>query len=282
MMKRFFALLLVCFVLAACSYKPSRYKMEQDVDPGGQFDVSNIPEVVPKWEPLSPQGNQSSYEVLGERYRVLPADSEYEEEGLASWYGLKFHGELTSNGEIYDMYSFSAAHKTLPLPSYVRVTNLDNNQALIVRVNDRGPFHSDRIIDLSYAAAIKLGYKDKGTARVKLERLQVLPADSAEAAKTPMSEKSVQPLSDKLVPFVQVAAFSSYDLAEAMGKRVQGVLPGSNVFLADTQTATGLLYRVRVGPFATSQEAERAVEALTGSGVGAPQVITRSIKAPNS
>lgn len=282
MMRRFFVLLLTCFVLVACSSKPSRYKIEQDVDPGGQFDVSNVPEIVPKWEPLSPQGNQASYEVLGERYRVLPADSVYEEEGLASWYGLKFHGELTSNGETYDMYSFSAAHKTLPLPSYVKVTNLENNQELIVRVNDRGPFHSDRIIDLSYAAAIKLGYKDKGTARVKLERLNVLPPDTSDSAKTTARKQSVQPLSDRLVPFVQVAAFSSYDLAEAMGKRVQGVLPGSNVFLADTQTTTGLLYRVRVGPFGTSQEAERAVEALASSGVGAPQVITRSIKAPNS
>ena len=282
MMKRGLVLLLTCFVLVACSTKPSRYKIDQDVDPGGQFDVSNIPEVVPKWEPLSPQGNQASYEVLGERYRVLPADSVYEEEGLASWYGLKFHGELTSNGEIYDMYSFSAAHKTLPLPSYVRVTNLENNQELIVRVNDRGPFHSDRIIDLSYAAAIKLGYKDKGTARVKLERLNVSPPGAGDAVKATAKKHSGQVLSDKLVPFVQVAAFSSYDLAEAMGKRVQGVLPGSKVFLTDTQTATGLLYRVRVGPFESSQEAKRAVEALTSSGVGAPQVITRSIKAPNS
>jgi len=281
-MKRGLVLLLACFVLVACSTKPSRYKIDQDVDPGGQFDVSNIPEIVPKWEPLSPQGNQASYEVLGERYRVLPADSVYEEEGLASWYGLKFHGELTSNGEIYDMYSFSAAHKTLPLPSYVRVTNLENNQELIVRVNDRGPFHSDRIIDLSYAAAIKLGYKDKGTARVKLERLNVSPPDTGDAVKTRATKHAGQALSDKLVPFVQVAAFSSYDLAEAMGKRVQGVLPDSKVFLADTQTATGLLYRVRVGPFESSQEAKRAVEALTSSGVGAPQVITRSIKAPNS
>ncbi len=281
-MQRLLTVLLACLVLVACSTKPSRYKMEQDVDPGGQFDVSNVPLVVPKWEPLSPQGNQASYEVLGERYRVLPPESVYEEEGLASWYGLKFHGELTSNGEKYDMYSFSAAHKTLPLPSYVRVTNLENNQQLIVRVNDRGPFHSDRIIDLSYAAAIKLGYKDKGTARVKLERIQVLPPETVSGTKSDSKKEAVQPVKDKLVTFVQVAAFSSYDLAEAMGKRVQGVLPGSNVFLADTQTATGLLYRVRVGPFENLGEAESAVKALSASGVGAPQVITRSIKAPNS
>lgn len=279
-MIRFAFVIFVSLVLVACSSKPSRYKIDQDVEPSGQFDVSGVPEVSPKWEPLSRQGNQSRYEVLGKSYDVLKADAVYQEEGFASWYGLKFHGELTSNGEVYDMYTFSAAHKTLPLPSYVRVTNLENGRELIVRVNDRGPFHSDRIIDLSYAAAIKLGYKDKGTARVKLERI-MSPAPVDKSSVAPKSPAN-KPFDDRLAPFVQVAAFSSYDLAEAMRRRAEGALPGEAVFLADAETESGLLYRVRVGPFNSRQEAEKALERLQKSGIGKPQIITRSVKAPDA
>lgn len=279
-MIRVAVVVVACLVLIACSSKPSRYKIEQDVEPSGQFDAANVPLVEPKWEPLSRQGNAASYEVLGKTYQVLGADALYEEAGYASWYGLKFHGELTSNGEIYDMYSFSAAHKSLPLPSYVQVTNLENNRQLIVRVNDRGPFHSNRIIDLSYAAAIRLGYKDKGTARVKLERLMVSPLNKQTSPK--IKTESTHAIEDKLAPFIQVAAFSSYNLAEAMRQRAATVLGSAPVFLADTETDRGLLYRVRVGPFESKELAERAVIVLTREGIGKPQVISRSIKAPDA
>ncbi|MBP6750339.1 MAG: septal ring lytic transglycosylase RlpA family protein, partial [Xanthomonadaceae bacterium] len=137
-------------------------------------DVAAIPEPEVKDEPRSRFGNRS-YSVLGKTYRVLESGEGYLEEGLASFYGKKFHGRLTSNQEVYDMNTFSAAHRSLPLPSYVRVTNLDNGKSVVVRVNDRGPFHSGRIIDLSYAAAVKLDFIRKGTTRVEVRAL--LPDD---------------------------------------------------------------------------------------------------------
>ena len=143
---------------------------EADTVPDEIPDVDAIPEPDVRNEPRARTGNRD-YAVLGTKYRVLGDHSGYVEEGLASYYGKKFHGRRTSSQEVYDMYAFTAAHKTLPLPSFVRVTNLDNGKSVVVRVNDRGPFHKGRIIDLSYAAAVKLGYRDRGTARVRVEAL---------------------------------------------------------------------------------------------------------------
>ena len=131
-------------------------------------DVDAIPEPQVRDEPRSRYGNRSPYSVLGKEYSVLPSPSGYAERGMASYYGNKFHGRRTSNLEVYDMYAFTAAHRSLPLPSFARVTNLENGKSVVVRVNDRGPFHSDRLIDLSYAAAVKLGYRSTGTARVEV------------------------------------------------------------------------------------------------------------------
>ncbi|HET7125773.1 MAG TPA: septal ring lytic transglycosylase RlpA family protein, partial [Lysobacter sp.] len=147
-------------------YKPD----EPDSVPGDIPDVDRIPDPTVRKEPRSRYGNRS-YSVLGKRYRVLDSAEGYDEVGTASFYGKKFHGRRTSNLEVYDMYAMTAAHKTLPLPSYARVTNLDNGKSVVVRVNDRGPFHAGRIIDLSYAAAVKLGYRDQGTARVEVKGL---------------------------------------------------------------------------------------------------------------
>jgi rare lipoprotein A len=143
----------------------------RDSAPGDLPDVDLIPEPEVKPEPRSLYGNRSPYQVLGKRYTVLDDASTYEEVGLASFYGNKFHGRRTSNLEVYDMYAFTAAHKTLPLPSFARVTNLANGRSVVVRVNDRGPFHDGRIIDLSYAAAVKLGVDRVGTARVEVKGL---------------------------------------------------------------------------------------------------------------
>ncbi len=147
----------------------------QDSVPDEIVDVDAIPEPEVKDEPRSRVGNRN-YAVLGKPYRVLDAAEGYVEEGLASYYGKKFHGRLTSNQEVYDMYAFSAAHKSLPLPSYVRVTNLANGKSVVVRVNDRGPFHAGRVIDLSFAAATKLGFTKQGTAKVEVRALT--PADN--------------------------------------------------------------------------------------------------------
>lgn len=149
-------------------YKPGVADTTPDHVP--DLDCIVEPEVVAL--PRSPIGNKSPYTVLGKKYKVLEAADDYVERGTASYYGQKFHGRLTSNREVYDMYAFSAAHKTLPLPSFARVTNLDNGQSVVVRVNDRGPFHDGRVIDLSYAAAVKLGITQRGTGRVEVRALK--------------------------------------------------------------------------------------------------------------
>lgn len=165
-------LLLSCvsaFLLSGCqSGQIGRYTQSQDSAPNYVAKLPETLDAVPKFEAYRTFNNRP-YNVLGKHYTPMTSGKGYEKEGYASWYGQKFHGHLTSNGETYNMFAMSAAHKTLPLPSFVRVTNLENNKQAIVRVNDRGPFHDNRIIDLSYAAAVKLGYHSKGTAKVKLE-----------------------------------------------------------------------------------------------------------------
>ena len=159
----------------------------QDSAPAGLPDVDAIPEPEVKAEARSLYGNRSPYQVLGQTYRIVDDPAQYDEVGLASFYGNKFHGRRTSNLEVYDMYAFSAASKTLPLPSFARVTNLANGKSVVVRVNDRGPFHEGRIIDLSYAAAVKLGVDRAGTARVEVKGLDAgeIAPDAYVAAKPP-------------------------------------------------------------------------------------------------
>ncbi|MFL6591754.1 MAG: septal ring lytic transglycosylase RlpA family protein [Luteimonas sp.] len=163
----------------------------RDSAPDGLPDVDLIPEPEVTAEPRSLYGNRSPYEVLGKTYTVLDDPSNYDEVGLASFYGNKFHGRRTSNLEVYDMYAFTAAHKTLPLPSFARVTNLANGKSVIVRVNDRGPFHDGRIIDLSYAAAVKLGVDRMGTARVEVKGLAA--GDSGATVSTALPAAATQP-----------------------------------------------------------------------------------------
>ncbi|WP_010629096.1 septal ring lytic transglycosylase RlpA family protein [Halomonas sp. KM-1] len=155
----------------ASSSGGGRYAMNSDAYPENPPDVSQIPDAVPRVEPLSRGGNRPVYEVWGKTYNVLPDARGYARQGTASWYGEKFHGYATSNGEIYDMYEMTAAHRSLPLPTYARVTSLENGRSVIVRVNDRGPFHNDREIDLSYAAAARLDILERGTGRVKVEAI---------------------------------------------------------------------------------------------------------------
>jgi len=257
----------VMFVLAACT--TSRYSLEHDIGPSGSFDASQIPDAVPVWEPLSPGGNKTPYTVRGKKYHLLSRTQAYTEEGIASWYGLKFHGELTSNGEVYNMYEMSAAHKTLPLPSYVRVTNLDNQKSIVVRVNDRGPFHSARIIDLSYAAAKKLAYANKGTANVKLDLI------------SPVQENtSVQSgVEDRLAIFVQVGAFGNKLAAEAIKKQANKLPEAYRAFVVRAPDRLPALYRVRIGPIRDKLSAENLITKLQEAGIGQPIMISRSVSA---
>ena len=166
--KTFFMLICVTLIVGCESTPSGRYAQKHDSAPRHIAKEPETLDAVPKYEAYR-MFNSRPYKVLGKHYTPMTSGKGYEQTGYASWYGQKFHGHLTSNGETYNMFAMSAAHKTLPLPSYVRVTNLENNKQAIVRVNDRGPFHDNRIIDLSYAAAVKLGYHSKGTTKVKLE-----------------------------------------------------------------------------------------------------------------
>jgi len=265
-----FSLCIVVLVLLAITgCTTSRYSMEHDIGPKGEFDASLVPDAVPVWEPLSPQGNKSPYVVRGKEYQVMSRIEGYSEEGIASWYGLKFHGELTSNGEVYNIYEMSAAHKSLPLPTFVRVTNLENNLSVVVRVNDRGPFHSDRIIDLSYAAAKKLGYDEKGTTKVKLDVISPVRQESNNAPLQP----------DRLAIFVQIGAFSNEQSAQDLRVKAENHLSNYETFVAKALNYKKLLYRVRVGPIIDLEDAEQIVESLENKGVGQPVIITRALSA---
>ncbi|RJX71678.1 septal ring lytic transglycosylase RlpA family protein [Vibrio sinensis] len=170
-LKHISTIVLAGAILSGCSTSSKRYDIDDDIAPEKPISVEHIEDAVPQYEPYSLGGN-SDYTLRGQRYEIIKEPQGFTEKGQASWYGKKFHGHLTSNGEIYDMYSMTAAHKTLPIPSYVKVTNTDNGKSTIVRVNDRGPFHPGRIIDLSYAAATKLDVIRTGTANVEIEVIQ--------------------------------------------------------------------------------------------------------------
>lgn len=197
----------------------------QDSAPDEIPRVDLIPEPVPHAEPRSRYGNRSPYTVLGKSYEVLDSAEGYVGRGIASYYGKKFHGRRTSSLEVYDMYTFSAAHKTLPLPSYARVTNLDNGKSVVVRVNDRGPFHEGRIIDLSYAAAVKLGIHRSGTAPVEVRAL--MPGDATDP-QTPMST---------LPPGVHIATGKPQP-ASAMDALLQTLPDASATAVATTSAAS--------------------------------------------
>ena len=224
-----------------------------DSDSEQRPDVESQPEPVPKEEPLSAYGNPKTYSVWGKTYQVMESAAGYEEEGLASWYGRKFHGYRTSSGEPFDMYRFTAAHRTLPLPTYARVTNLDNGKSLVVRVNDRGPFHSDRIIDLSWAAAARLGIEGKGTGRVRVEALtvreKVKPSREGHAVRaavdSPPPDTAKAAEGDEL--YLQAGALdSARNLERALRDELK--LP-----VSVRQPESSALYKVWLGPFASNE-----------------------------
>ncbi|MFZ5635871.1 MAG: septal ring lytic transglycosylase RlpA family protein [Pseudomonadota bacterium] len=231
-------------------------------------DVDAIPEPEVKAEPRSRVGNRS-YAVQGKRYQVRDSAHGYVEEGMASFYGRKFHGRLTSNQEVYDMYAFTAAHKTLPLPSYVRVTNLANGRSVVVRVNDRGPFHAGRIIDLSYAAATKLGFIKQGTARVEVRALT--PGEGrgdgvAAARRPPVEAPPVATVEDNAVPADEFERW----MRERGIRFATGTLATGNSTVAEAPTgstpAEGDVL-LQLAAFSARDNAERARERLVAGGV---------------
>ena len=212
------------------------------------LDVNLMPEPEAKPEPLSDYGNPDNYEVRGLVYYVTPVGPGFSEIGVASWYGRKFHGQLTSSGELFDMFQFTAAHKTMPIPAWIRVTNLENSRSLVVRVNDRGPFKKDRVLDLSWAAATRLSFADKGTARVSYE---VLSAPTSDATLIP------NPLSTPAQVIFQLTAVSTEVQARKIVNQLQQQLKIEQAAVRVEPNSTGL-YRVQVLP-KTDVVTERAV-----------------------
>ncbi|SEP63113.1 rare lipoprotein A [Ectothiorhodospira magna] len=222
-------------------------------------DLSRIPEPIPRAEPPSRYGNPESYVVFGRRYTTLNSAAGYRERGIASWYGTKFHGRRTSSGEPYDMFAMTAAHTSLPLPTYVRVTNLDNGRSVVVRVNDRGPFVDNRIIDLSYAAAHRIGMLERGTAPVEVKALTA----------TTLSDRPA--IGGAGPVFFQVGAFSSRSNAEQLRRQLNTRL--DRVSLAETRRADGTIYRVRVGPLTDIRSQQDTARVLESMGLGDFRVV---------
>jgi rare lipoprotein A len=250
---------------------------------------NSVPDMVPRSEPRSRSGNPPFYDVMGKRYFVLSSSVGYVERGVASWYGPGFHKVRTSTGETYDMYAMTAAHKTLPLPAYVRVTNLQNGRSIVVRVNDRGPFVGNRIIDLSYTAASKLDMLRNGTAMVEVRNLEPSSGEvplAAPLTTTPITAGVGAPPSGDLPPhelvsdpaagattvpvpralFIQAGAFSDPKNAERLTEKLRGGGYGK-VFVRDNEIAGRRMYRVRIGPVANVAEFDRIVAALERVGV---------------
>jgi rare lipoprotein A len=244
-----------------------RYRQEHDDGPAAPaVDVSKLVEPVPKVEPRARYGNSPSYSVLGQNYRLLPDGHGYVERGIASWYGNKFHGYMTSSLEPYDMYAFSAAHKTLPLPTYARVTNLDNGKSVVVRINDRGPFHENRLIDLSYAAAVRIGIWPKGTGLVEVRALDPAHPESP----PPSMPKTVTAQADTRI-YLQLGAFGDRANAErvADAARRGGI---DHVDIESTGVNGHTVHRVRVGPLADVAAADALTPRIERLGFGAPRV----------
>jgi len=297
MQKVLAALLIVsvagCGTSSSSSKPKSRYSMQKDAGPDRTLQASEIKDAVPQKVVRTKAGNKSPYTVLGKTYRVMPDSKGFTQTGEASWYGKKFHGHKTSNGEIYDMYGMTAAHKTLPIPTYVRVTNLDNGLSTVVRVNDRGPFHGKRIIDLSYAAATKLDYSGKGTARVKIEALEAGESYKVTESKStpkpvavPAKPQTVKPVvQDKITPaaqqpneqnyhlpgntYLQVAAFVSESSAEKAKSRLSE-LTG---FPIKIKHHNNQLYKVLIGPITDNFDLLDLRQMLISQHFGNPHVV---------
>jgi rare lipoprotein A len=290
---------LAALALAGCATRAPRPPPGAPL-PGPQVDPTRVPDALPVLEPIRAGGPNKPYEVQGERYTPLPADAPLSESGLASWYGPKFHGRPTASGEIYDMYAMTAAHPTLPLPSFARVTNRANGRTVIVRVNDRGPFVRGRIIDLSYTAARKLGVA--GLAPVQVERItpdeirsgawqrgtRVIdgdepPAEATAAAPTtatlPVTAAAVDgdgtdvPAAAARGFWIQLGAYrdrrGAQQLQQQAADAIDDLAPRLTVI---TERA---LHRVQAGPFASREEAQRAAERVREMLLLAPLVVER-------
>jgi len=303
---RFLIVALVCALLAACSGSGRRggaYYMDDGPEANPPANLDAVPDAVPRIEPLA-RGPNNPYSIFGQRYVPDTSGQPYRAQGPASWYGKKYHGKPTSNGERYDMYRMTAAHPTLPIPSYVRVTRVATGKTVVLRINDRGPFLGGRVIDLSYVAAHKLGVLSPGSAEVIVERIMpqqiangtALTASAPAAAPSPpvaatlaapslaVAGPSVATLPLAAAPassatpaaagsvYLQLGAFSDPARAQAIAARAAAQMPTQSGVSVNVELGAGNLHRVRVGPFANAEAATQAAGPLeTALGV-APRV----------
>jgi rare lipoprotein A len=264
---RWCALLLLPF-LSACGTLPASHPGwggSADGPPAVPVDAAAVPDAVPRIEARSPYGNPDYYEVGGRRYHVMKSSKGYVERGIASWYGSKFHGHRTSSGELYDMNAMTAAHPTLPIPTYVEVTNLRNGRKVIVKVNDRGPFLRNRIIDLSYVAAVKLGITAEGTGLVEVRAI-----DPAAPLHTSVAKDDAA--TDL---YLQVGAFTDRKNAERLSQRVGSVGPGAAIRVSKgaSDKTDDPIYRVRIGPLPDVKAVDSLTRKLTDIGVVDSRVV---------
>lgn len=261
------AFLLTASLISACVSRPP-----YDGPPtAGTGIPRGLPgDAIPREEPRSRYGNGPYYNVRGETYRVLESSHGYQERGVASWYGKKFHGRMTSNQEPYDMYAMTAAHKTLPLPTYVRVRNLKNNRSIVVRVNDRGPFVDNRLIDLSYSAALKLDMVKAGTGLVEITAISF--DEPAPRSVTPAKVSAPDSEQGENI-FVQVGAFGELSNARRRYALLRNGGLGS-AFVHKDSSASPTLYRVRIGPVADVIQYDSIVEELQRLGIMDTHLVT--------
>ncbi|MCH6582447.1 MAG: septal ring lytic transglycosylase RlpA family protein [Gammaproteobacteria bacterium] len=266
-MRKSLPILLALFI-TACSgvHKKGGYFEDDGPPKRASVDIASIDNAVPRAEPLSKYGNRP-YIVHGKTYYPLKDANGYKERGIASWYGKKFHGRRTSSGEPYDMYAMTAAHKTLPLPSYVRVQNLKNGRLVIVRLNDRGPFVDNRVIDLSFSAATKLGIVGAGTGIVEVAVVAAATTELPDPAPAPTAQIHVPP---RL--YLQVGAFTSRENAANLQSRLRTAQLGP-IFITSKFQGNVRMFRVRVGPLASVAESDRLVQRAMAYGIADAHIV---------
>lgn len=261
-------LFIFMLALTACSSTTSssrRYPLRYDKPPTFRINANKIPNAVPKPEPLSKRGNPKSYVVFGRRYYVMKSAKGYHAKGTASWYGMKFHRFQTANGDLYNVAGMTAAHKTLPLPTYLQVTNLHNGKKIIVKVNDRGPFVGNRLIDLSYAAAKKLDMTGSGTAPVTIRA--ITPGITRLAANTPTGRvSSASSLQAKNKPYLHIGLFKQHAQAQKLAVLVKK-WTCSPVNVEKTPIHQRPYYRVVVGPLPNAKTSKQLHRQLQLAGL---------------
>ncbi len=260
-MRRVAMIIGLSLTLCACGGQSRGGYYQRDGPPRHQgVDVSRVPDAVPRYEQLSDTGNDP-YTVNGKTYYPVRTSHGYRERGVASWYGRMFHGRRTSSGQRYDMYAMTAAHRTLPLPSYVRVRNLRNGKQVVLKVNDRGPFLHNRVIDLSYAAAYRLGIVATGTGLVEVVAVD----PDTMLAKKNIGVPVVSAIAHSPSIYIQVGAFSERDNAERLRRQLNGHTYDP-VITQHVRVNGGDIHRVRVGPIATVDEADKMVQRMMWQG----------------